>query len=173
MMENSVKCEIVRRIGKITAGNRPIELCLVKWNENDIKYDIRRWDSDDKPLKGITCEKEEIMRLNRILSEAIISEKKMLPQYEISFGKIAAKVYDVFGAFSSKGNWKKYVTYTDWGYGPKYDLRTWPDDFSKCGKGVTLSEENVKTLISLVNREFTVEEQELPMASDIDKDLLL
>ena len=29
-----------------------IELNLIKWNNNDPKYDLRRW-KDGKPLKGI------------------------------------------------------------------------------------------------------------------------
>lgn len=30
---------------------------------------------------------------------------------------------------------------------PKYDIRPWNEDHSKCGKGITLTEDNLKALI--------------------------
>lgn len=34
---------------------------------------------------------------------------------------------------------------------PKYDIRPWNEDHSKCGKGITLTEDNLKTLVEYCN----------------------
>lgn len=35
---------------------------------------------------------------------------------------------------------------------PKYDIRPWNEDHSKCGKGITLTEENLKALVEYCNQ---------------------
>lgn len=34
---------------------------------------------------------------------------------------------------------------------PKYDIRPWNEDHSKCGKGITLTEVTLKTLVEYCN----------------------
>lgn len=34
---------------------------------------------------------------------------------------------------------------------PKYDIRPWNEDHSKCGKGITLTEDNLKALVNYCN----------------------
>lgn len=34
---------------------------------------------------------------------------------------------------------------------PKYDIRPWNEDHSKCGKGITLTEDNLKALVEYCN----------------------
>ena len=51
---------------------------------------------------------------------------------------------------SSKG-WNKELNLISWnGREPKYDIRDWSPDHEKMGKGVTLSEEEVKALKELL-----------------------
>ena len=46
-----------------------LELNLVKWGENEPKYDLRRWNDDrSKMTKGITLTKEELLTLQDELS---------------------------------------------------------------------------------------------------------
>ncbi|KHF39989.1 YdbC family protein [Halalkalibacter okhensis] len=52
----------------------------------------------------------------------------------------------------SKG-WKKELNLISWnGREPKYDIRDWAPDHSKMGKGVTLSEEEVKILVQSLTK---------------------
>ncbi len=52
---------------------------------------------------------------------------------------------------SSKG-WTKELNLISWnGKEAKYDLRDWAPDHEKMGKGVTLSEEELKALKDLLN----------------------
>ncbi|AAK78524.1 hypothetical protein BJV85_003468 [Clostridium acetobutylicum] len=52
---------------------------------------------------------------------------------------------------SSKG-WKKELNLISWnGREPKYDLRDWDEEHSKMGKGITLSNEEVKRLKEILN----------------------
>ena len=52
---------------------------------------------------------------------------------------------------SSKG-WTKELNLIAWnGKEAKYDLRDWAPDHEKMGKGVTLSEEELKALKDLLN----------------------
>lgn len=53
---------------------------------------------------------------------------------------------------SAKG-WKKVLNLISWnGAEPKYDLRDWAPNHEKMGKGVTLNEEEVKTLYKILGK---------------------
>lgn len=72
-------------------------------------------------------------------------------------GKIMANItYDIIETIvtlseSSKG-WKKELNLVSWnGREPKYDLRDWSPDHTKMGKGITLSNEEIKELKAGLN----------------------
>lgn len=47
----------------------------------------------------------------------------------------------------TKGNWKKELNLVSWnGREPKLDVRDWPPDHGKCGKGITLTYEEAQDL---------------------------
>ena len=51
---------------------------------------------------------------------------------------------------SSKG-WRKEINLVSWnGAKPKYDIRDWSPNHKKMGKGVTISEEELKILKSFI-----------------------
>lgn len=51
---------------------------------------------------------------------------------------------------SSKG-WTKELNRVSWNGRPaKYDLREWAPDHAKMGKGITLSDDEIRTLIKLM-----------------------
>ncbi|TYQ13079.1 UNVERIFIED_CONTAM: hypothetical protein Cloal_4128 [Acetivibrio alkalicellulosi] len=55
-------------------------------------------------------------------------------------------------AESSRG-WTKELNLVSWnGKEPKYDLREWDPEHEKMGKGVTLSEEELKELKIILNK---------------------
>ncbi len=54
---------------------------------------------------------------------------------------------------SPKG-WTKELNIVSWNDGaPKYDLRDWDPEHEKMGKGVTLTEEEVRKLKELLDKE--------------------
>ena len=54
---------------------------------------------------------------------------------------------------SAKG-WRKELNLVSWNAGtPKYDLRDWDPEHDKMGKGVTLTEDEIKKLKELLNTE--------------------
>lgn len=67
-----IKYEVVEEIGDISArGNATLKLRLISWNDNEPKYDLRTWYTDDKGVekcnKGITLSKEELITLASIV----------------------------------------------------------------------------------------------------------
>lgn len=53
----------------------------------------------------------------------------------------------------SKG-WKKELTRVSWNAEePKYDIRTWDLEHKKMGKGITLTEEELRKLKELIDKE--------------------
>lgn len=51
---------------------------------------------------------------------------------------------------NAKG-WRKELNLISWnGAAPKYDIRDWSPEHEKMGKGVTLSEEEIKSLKELI-----------------------
>ena len=56
----------------------------------------------------------------------------------------------------SKG-WKKEVTRVSWNGGePKYDIRQWAPNHEKMGKGITLSEDELRELAKILNKEVDI-----------------
>ena len=52
---------------------------------------------------------------------------------------------------SPKG-WRKELNLVNWNdRGPKYDIREWSPEYTKMGKGVTLSEDEIAALKKLLN----------------------
>ena len=54
---------------------------------------------------------------------------------------------------SAKG-WRKELNFVSWNEGePKYDLRDWDPEHEKMGKGVTLTEDELRKLKVLIDNE--------------------
>ena len=57
---------------------------------------------------------------------------------------------------TSDSGWTVELNRISWnGKAPKYDLRSWAPDHTKMGKGVTLSEDEIRALALLLNKEIT------------------
>ena len=55
---------------------------------------------------------------------------------------------------SAKG-WTKELNRISWNGGePKYDIRDWSPDDEKMGKGITLTEEEARNLLGLLEKHF-------------------
>ena len=60
------------------------------------------------------------------------------------------KIIKDFGGFG-EGKWQKHLTLIKWGDNkPKFDLRPWNEDMTKCGKGLTLDDSDLFDLISIL-----------------------
>lgn len=68
---------------------------------------------------------------------------------------IEFKIIKHIGILStSKSDWTKEINLVSWnGREPKWDLRDWSPDHSKCGKGITLSADEVDNLKKLLSQE--------------------
>lgn len=70
-MSESIKCEILETFIEFPESRGyHLELNLVKWGENELKYDLRRWNEDrSRMTKGATLSKEELLILRDELSK--------------------------------------------------------------------------------------------------------
>lgn len=69
-------------------------------------------------------------------------------------GEIKYEIIESLGVLSesSKG-WTKELNKISWNGGaPKYDIRDWAPEHEKMGKGVTLSEDEMKALKELITK---------------------
>lgn len=63
---------------------------------------------------------------------------------------------------TSKRGWNKELNLISWnGREPKYDPREWSPEHEKMGKGITLTEEEAKALLSQLWMLFDVDDEEL------------
>lgn len=70
---------------------------------------------------------------------------------------------------SSKG-WTKELNLVSWnGRNPKYDIREWSPDHEKLGKGITLSEDELRQLGKLINEEIRKLDRGVSDAVDYDE----
>lgn len=61
---------------------------------------------------------------------------------------IEKEIVENIACIEDKGNgWQKRLTLIRWNNGPlKYDIRDWDNSMEKCGKGVTLTREELENL---------------------------
>lgn len=65
---------------------------------------------------------------------------------------IEHNIIEHIGVLGERGNWNMEVNRISWNEGPvKYDIRTWNEDHTKCGKGVTLTSEEWVSLREVIN----------------------
>jgi hypothetical protein len=67
---------------------------------------------------------------------------------------IKYEIVEELGVISESGKgWTKELNIVSWnGATPKYDIRDWAPNHEKMGKGITLSSDEVKILINLLNK---------------------
>ncbi len=167
----NIKFNILKRVGTISKNSHNLLLlCLISWNNAAPKYDLRKWGDDgNKPYKGVTLTKDELLNLYTILCNAKLKNKSTLAKNEITLGNANALIYDVFGEYKSSNSMPGKVLYMSWGGGnPKYDIRQWKGDFSACGKGVSLTEDECESLINIIKNELRLSEEEEFDTADFD-----
>lgn len=67
--------------------------------------------------------------------------------------EVSFEIVEELGVLSegSKG-WTKQLNRISWNGNPaKYDIRDWNEDHTKCGKGITLTDEEFEALAELIN----------------------
>lgn len=77
-------------------------------------------------------------------------------------GDFKFEVINELGVVSegSKG-WKKEFNRVSWNGGePKYDIRDWDETHEKMGKGITISEQELRKLKELIDAEITLLDQQ-------------
>lgn len=63
--------------------------------------------------------------------------------------EITYKIIEKCAVLSAKNKWNLELNRVQWGENaPKLDIRTWNEDHTKCGKGITLTDEEAKVLIA-------------------------
>jgi hypothetical protein len=69
--------------------------------------------------------------------------------------EIKYEVVKAIGVLSEGNNgWKKEINLVSWNdRAPKYDIRDWNENHEKMGKGITLSEDEMKNLLDLMNNQ--------------------
>jgi Uncharacterized protein conserved in bacteria len=71
------------------------------------------------------------------------------------------EIKKMVGVVSSneKSKWQKELNLISWsGKDPKYDLRDWDPEHEKMGKGVTLTEEELRSLYDILAKMFKEDE---------------
>ena len=69
--------------------------------------------------------------------------------------EIRAEIIRDLGVMAEQASgWKKEFNLVSWnGNNPKYDLRDWSPDHTKMGKGITLTEKELRRLKELIDEE--------------------
>ena len=62
------------------------------------------------------------------------------------------EIINSIGVLSENNSWKKELNRISWnGNEPKYDIRDWSDNHEKMGKGITLSEDELRKLKEIID----------------------
>lgn len=166
------KFSVIEEYGVLSADKYPIEFNLVKWNDQEPKYDIRRWSEDGKrAFKGISLDAKELERFAEVLESALEDNIVDNCVFKGEIGKLTCKILMDFGAVSNGTSMQKRFTFCDWGYGGKYDLRAWTEDYKRCGKGISLKKDEAVKLLELSKNVIKpLKKYNINVDSDIDLD---
>lgn len=67
--------------------------------------------------------------------------------------EITSEIVQELCVLEGHGTWNLEFNVVKWnGDEPKYDIRPWNSDHSRCGKGITLSEDSLKRLVEYCNQ---------------------
>lgn len=74
---------------------------------------------------------------------------------------ITCEIVDTIAVLSeNERGYTKEINLVSWnGADPKYDIRNWHPDREKCGKGITLTEEETRALMDALKEVFAEEQQ--------------
>lgn len=69
----------------------------------------------------------------------------------ITLSDVSYKIEQDFGVLGNPtGSWSIHLCLVSWnGRKAKFDIRPWNEDMTKCGKGITLSEDELNSLFVL------------------------
>lgn len=146
---------IKNKYGTLSPKKISPTLTLIEWNGIE-RYDLRYWLEDGSPGKGITFTTIELMDLQQALNnfDYRVSKSKIIRQYKS--GKYKATFYRHIVKLSSSTRndvvWNKEVNLLDWGYGIKADIRKWTSDYSQCGRGISLTFDELRSLKILIDK---------------------
>lgn len=153
---NHINFVIKKNYGPLSDRNMAPIFSYTNWGGYD-RYDLRRWkDNMSVPLKGISFTDEEIRKLADALGNIDLTppSKNEQPKYTYQSSAVTAKIYDtvcVISEFTRRGAaWKKVAVWVDWNYGVNMDLRQWSNDYEKCGKGISITSEELKNLYNII-----------------------
>ena len=72
------------------------------------------------------------------------------------------EIINSIGVISENNSWKKELNRISWnGNEPKYDIRDWSDNHDKMGKGITLSEDELRKLKEIIDEEIKLLDEEI------------
>ena len=72
-----------------------------------------------------------------------------MPEIDYKIVETLACISDL----KAKGGWVKELNLISWNGGePKYDIRSWNEDHTRMGKGITLSKEEAEALKAALNK---------------------
>lgn len=72
------------------------------------------------------------------------------------------EIINSIGVISKNNSWKKELNRISWnGNEPKYDIRDWSDNHEKMGKGITLSEDELRKLKEIIDEEIKLLDEEI------------
>lgn len=143
--------KIIKYYGILTNKRRPICVNYMQWYNNPPSYDIREWDSDrcEKPGKGISLSKEDIINLRNVLSVDVISEKEELLNI-LKLDDTTVDDYGIVAELSSRGKWHIEARILDWGYKKGLDIRSWNTEHTQCGRGINIKQDDLTLLIPVL-----------------------
>ena len=86
---------------------------------------------------------EELIRLRNDLYNFDFGKVKFEMRARYKGDKVSAILYDrisLISEFTLKGKgWNKEVSVVDFGYGKKIDFRKWANDYTVCGRGISVA----------------------------------
>ena len=84
--------KLERRIGALSENPSGYtkELNVVIWDEKYTKYDLRTWNPNGKPGKGITLTKEELKKLYKLIGKEKHEWKCLSESWNFTFGSVPA-----------------------------------------------------------------------------------
>ncbi len=72
------------------------------------------------------------------------------------------EIINSIGVLSENNSWKKELNRISWnGNEPKYDIRDWSDNHDKMGKGITLTEDELRKLKEIIDEEIKLLDEEI------------
>lgn len=129
--------------------NKDIVFRIDKLNTNLFEVAKLKQNDESYAYNAIRFKIEKIRDLYNLIEIGLKTPKSDTSILTTRINGTQVRILNYFGTFNAE--FKNYLfTFTDWGNSEKYDFHPWYNNYTECDKGIRLTEDECRELLTIL-----------------------